>query len=110
MLVNIPYPSEDTVWKESPSKKKLIAVLRFSSPDCDRLAADSEKYGRPASVTIENESWFPDDLIAQGDLSGDDTLKGIAYPANAFLQEPFNEGRLVRIEGTNYFVLEASAK
>ena len=61
-------------------------------------------------VTIENETWFPDDLIAYGEMSGDDTLKGTSYAANAFLQDPFNEGRVVRIEGTNYFVLEATAK
>ena len=110
MLINIPYPSEDTVFKESSSRKKLIAVLRFSATDCDKLAADADRYRKPESVTVENETWFPDDLIAQGDVSGDDTLKGTSYAANAFLLEPFNEGRIVRIEGTNYFVLEASVK
>jgi len=110
VLVNVPYEAEDIVWKDTASHKKLIAVLRFSTINCDKIVADAEKYRKPEAVTIENETWFPDDLIAQGDMSGDDTLKGVSYGANAFLQDPFNEGRIVRIEGTNYFVLEATAK
>lgn len=110
VLLNIPYEAEDIVWKEAASRKKLIAALRFSSINCDKIVADAEKYRKPEAVTIQNETWFPDDLIAYGEMSGDDTLKGTSYAANAFLQEPFNEGRIVRIEGTNYFVLEATAK
>lgn len=110
VLVNVPYEAEDIVWKETASHKKLIAVLRFSTINCDKLVADAVKYRQPETVTIDNETWFPDDLIAYGDMSGDDTLKGTSYAANAFLQDPFTEGRVVRIEGTNYFVLEATAK
>ncbi len=110
VLVNVPYEAEDIVWKETASHKKLIAVLRFSTINCDKLVADAEKYRQPEAVTIQNETWFPDDLIAYGEMSGDDTLKGMSYAANAFFQEPFNEGHIVRIEGTNYFVLEANAK
>ena len=110
ILVNVPYVAEDIVWKENVTHKKLIAVLRFSAVDCEKIVADAAKYSKPGSVTVENETWFPDDLIALGDMSGDDTLKGISYSADTFLQDPFNEGRLVRIEGTNYFVLEATAK
>lgn len=110
VLVNIPYESEDIVWKEFDKPRKLIAVLRFSPADADKIVAEAGKNGKTSVVTVENETWFPDDLIAYGDMSGDDTLKGTSYPATAFLQEPFNEGRIVRIEGTNYFVLEASVK
>lgn len=110
VLINVPYEAEDIVWKETASPRRLIAVLRFSPADCDKIVADAEKYRKPENVTIQDETWFPDDLIAQGDMSGDDTLKGTSYAANTFLQDPFNEGRLIRIESTNYFVLEASAK
>jgi len=110
LLVRVPYDAEDIVWKDYASHKKLIAVLRFSTADCERIVADAQNYRKPESVSIQSESWFPDELVAQGDISGDDTLKGISYGANAFLQDPFNEGSIIRVEGTNYFVLQATAK
>jgi len=45
-----------------------------------------------------------------GELSGDDSLKGLAYSADSFFQEPYTSGRVIRIDGTDYFVLELSAK
>ncbi len=110
MLVNVPYEAEESVWKTDASGKKLIAVLRFSAADSEKLVADSTKFSKPEEVTVQSEAWFPDELVAQGDLSGDDTLKGISYGANAFFQDAFNEGRIIRVTGTNYFVLEMSSK
>lgn len=110
VLVNVPYEAEDIVWKDDALHKKLTAVLRFSTADCDKIVADAGRFRKPENVTVQSESWFPDELIAQSDMSGDDTLKGTSYAANAFLQDPFNEGRITRIEGTNYFVLDATAK
>jgi hypothetical protein len=43
-------------------------------------------------------------------MSGDDSLNGVAYAADSFYQEPFTSGRIVRVDGTDYFVLELSAK
>jgi uncharacterized lipoprotein YehR (DUF1307 family) len=110
VLINVPFTAEDIVWKQSASHKQLTAVFRFSNADCEKLVAEAAKAAKPQGITVPNESWYPDDLIALGDLSGDDTLKGTLYSANAFLQAPFNEGRLVRIDSTNYFILEANAK
>jgi hypothetical protein len=110
MLVNIPYEAEDSVWQEDAAQKEITAVLRFTPPDCEKIVADAVKYGAAEKVTIQSESWFPDELIAQGRLSGDDTLKGTSYPANAFFQDDFVDGRLIRIDETSYFVLEVSSK
>lgn len=110
MLVNVPYESEEAFWKEDAAHKKLVAVLRFPQPEANRLIADAEKIRPAQQTTIPSESWFPPELIAQGDLSGDDTLNGKAYAANAFFQDPYNDGRITRIEDTDYFVLELSAK
>ncbi|MEP6947314.1 MAG: hypothetical protein ABJA02_15450 [Acidobacteriota bacterium] len=110
MLINIPYEAEESVWRSDPSQKKLTAVLRFSAADCDKITADAGRYRAPENVTIPSEAWFPDELIAQGDISGDDTLKGSSYGANAFFLESYNQGMIIRIEGTNYFVLEMSSK
>ena len=110
VLVNVPYEAEDIVWKEDVGNRKLIAVLRFSPVDAAKLVAEAEKFRLPQPVNLASESWFPAELIAQGDISGDDSLNGKSYAANNFLQEPYTAGSIVRIENTDYFVLEASAK
>jgi hypothetical protein len=43
-------------------------------------------------------------------MTGDDTLRAKAYAANAFFGGPYNDGRIARIDGTDYFVLELFAK
>ena len=112
LLVNIPYEveDEDIVWKESAAQKKLLAVLRFSTGDANKIVAEATARHAPQSVAVPSETWFPSELIAQGELSGDDSLKGSAYAADSFFQEPYTSGRIVRIEGTDYFVLELSSK
>lgn len=112
LLVNVPYEveDEDIVWKENPGQKKLLAVFRFSGEDADKIVAESAAYRTPESVTLSLESWFPSELIAQGEMSGDDTLKGVAYAANSFFQEPYTSGRLFRVDDTDYFILEVTAK
>lgn len=110
LLVNIPYETEDIAWKEDAEHKKLIAVLRFSPEDSKKLVSDVEKSGAPENVSIAVENWFPSELTAQSEMSGDSALKGIAYPANIFFQEPYSTGRITRIEGGDYFVLELTAK
>lgn len=110
LLINVPYEAEDVVWKEAASHKKLTVVFRFSAADASKLVAEAERSGAPENVSIETETWFPDELTAQSDTSGDNTLKGRAYPANAFYQDPYTSGKITRIEDTNYFLLELTSK
>lgn len=112
LLVNIPYEveDEDIVWKENTTQKKLTAVLRFSADNANKIVAEAAAHQAPQNVTVSSESWFPSELIAQGELSGDDSLKGLAYSADSFFQEPYTSGRIVRIDGTDFFVLELSPK
>jgi hypothetical protein len=110
MLVNVPYESEESVWKEDRTQKKLVAVLRFRPAEADRLIADAVKIKPPENVTIEPQSWFPPELVAQSETSGDDNLNGKAYAANAFFEDPYNDGRITRVEDSDYFVLEVYAK
>ena len=110
LLIAMPYEPEEAVWRGGTDEKKMIAVLRFSGTDADKLVEDAKKIKAPTNTKIGSESWFPAELIAQGDISGDDTLKGAAYAANDFFQPPFNDGRLTRIEGTDYFVLELAVQ
>ena len=110
MLVNVPYESDECFWKDDAAHKRIKAVLRFPATETARLIADADKVRPPQKVSIPSESWFPAELIAQSDMTGDDSLSGQAYAANAFFQDPYNEGRIVRIDDTDYFVLEINAK
>ena len=110
LLVNMPYQAQDVTWKQSRDQKKITAVLRFDPEDTGKLTADCEKIAPAQDASVDTQSWFPDELTAQSDLHGDTPLKGRAYPANPFFQDPYNSGRLVRVEGTDFFVLELAAK
>ena len=110
MLINMPFETEDAVWRSDPDQKKITAVLRFSSEDARKLTEQAEKQRKPTSAVIGSESWFPAELVAQSDQSGDDSLKGISYAADDFYQAPYTDGRIIRIENTDYFVLELTAK
>lgn len=110
LLINMPYEAEEVVWKEDAQSKKVIAVLRFSPDDSKKFVAQAEKIKVPQKVTLPTQTWFPPELIAQGDMGGEDSVNGLAYSASAFFQPPFTEGRITRVEDTDYFVLEVSAK
>ncbi|MDQ3042529.1 MAG: hypothetical protein M3R11_09180, partial [Acidobacteriota bacterium] len=70
------------------------------------IVASAERYKTPAPADIDAEDWFPPELVAKSQESGDASLKGIGYAANDFLQPPYSNGRLTRINDTDYFVLE----
>jgi hypothetical protein len=122
MLVKMPFHPEEAVWREDvlgkpgdsrvpgPTDKKLTAVLRFLKDDAGKVTAQAEKYKAAAPEAINTEKWFPAELIAQSQTSGDETLKGSSYPANDFYNAPYTDGKITRIEGTDYFVLELFAK
>ncbi len=110
LLINVPYDVQDVLWKQSRDQKKITAVIRFDPDDEKRLIADAEKFGPPQMVKVDTQSWFPEELTAQSDLHGDEPLSGKAYPANQFFQEPYNAGRIVDIEGTDYYVLELTSQ
>lgn len=110
LIVNVPYETVDVVWKEDKARKRITAVLRFSPVDSTRLVGEAEKIRRPEGASISSETWFPAELIAQSEMGGDDNLNGRSYAADQFFQEPFSSGRIVRIENTDYFILELSAK
>jgi hypothetical protein len=121
MLVVLPMEPEETVFREDPAivstdgtqpqySKKLTAVLKYPAPDADKLSALIEKSSPPLSASVNTETWFPAELIAQSDLSGDDTLKGDSFAAADFYQAPYTDGKITRVEGSNYFILELFSK
>jgi hypothetical protein len=123
LTVKLPFHPESAEWRTepvakptgdnrtaSPSEKKLTAVLKFSADDANKIAAQAETHKPAAAASISTENWFPDELTALSQMSGDKTLKGKTYAANDFYQAPFLDGKITRIEGTNYFILELITK
>ncbi|MGI8786247.1 MAG: hypothetical protein ACR2HG_00615 [Pyrinomonadaceae bacterium] len=123
--VKLPYTPEEATYSEvnlndknsappfdkspAPNEKKLVAVLKFSSEDANQIIARAEKYKSPAPADIDAESWFPPELVAKSQETGDESLKGVEYAANDFFQTPFINGRLTRLNDTDYFVLELTS-
>ncbi len=117
-IVKMPYAPEEATFYEfdlsadansrpsAPNAKRLVAVLKFSAENANGLAADAGKNAAPAPLDVEAENWFPPELVAKSQETGDETLKGVSFPATDFLQPPYTNGRLTRIDDTNYFVLE----
>jgi hypothetical protein len=108
--IKLNFTPEETTWREenltAPNGKKLIAILKFSNEDTDNVVRDAEKYRPAEASSIDTETWFPAELIAQSELSGDQSLKGASFAADDFLQSPYVKGKLTRIINTNYFILE----
>lgn len=114
-LVNLPFHPDEALWREesaagSGKARKLIAVLRFSDADAPKIAETVAKSGDPAAFEVEAESWFPPELVAKSQESGNGTIKGKSYPATDFFRPPFGEGRISRIDGTDFYILELYAK
>lgn len=120
LIIVLPIETEDAVWREdavnitAPDNsryiKKLTVVLKYPPLEAGKLATLIANAGPATPASINAETWFPAELIAQSEMSGDDTLKGNSYPAKDFFQTPYNDGKVTRIEGTDYFVLELFAK
>src|SRR5215211_38618 len=105
LIVRLPFEPEEVAWQEKPEQKKLIAVVRFSPENAQKMAAEVAKNGQPTPETVTVESWYPNELIAQGELTGESTVKGQSYPAEPFLNPPYTNGKITRIEHTDYFIL-----
>lgn len=90
----------------APNEKKLVAVMKFSPENAAQIVAQAEKHKATELSDIDAESWFPAELVAQSQLTGDEFLKGVTYAPNDFLQTPYSKGKLTRINNTDYFILE----
>ncbi len=111
--INLPYePIGDSPWQEDTKSfpNKLKAVLKFSEEDTQKLLEKVRGGNKNLAVSIDAESWFPAELIAKSDSTGDTTLKGIEYSATDFVKSPYSEGNLIFIDGADFFVLNLQTK
>ncbi len=83
--------------------------MKYSAEDAQTVVEQSDKSKPAFASDIDAESWFPPELVAKSQESGDENLKGTSYPANNFLQEPYKNGKLTRINDTDFFVLELTS-
>jgi len=115
-IVKLPIVPEETTYIENvlndansaSDKRKLVAVLRFTNENAAQMVVQTGKYQPAALADVDAEMWFPPELIAKSQETGDEYLKGTVYAADGFLQPPYTNGRMTRINDTNYFVLELS--
>jgi hypothetical protein len=111
-IIKLPEQPDEVVWRETEvaeKGKKLVAVLKYKPEEAGKIAAAAEKIKPAEDVEIGTEDWFPDELVAQSQVSGSEALKAKAYSANDFLNPPYKNGRLARIDETDYFILEVTA-
>jgi hypothetical protein len=109
MLVRLPFEPEEVAWQEMAEQKKLIAVIRFTPENAAKMSAEVSKNDQGSPETVSVEDWFPNELKAQGELTGESVVKGQSYPAGPFLNPPYTKGKITRIENTDYFILQISS-
>ncbi len=111
-LIRMPYEPEDLAWKEFAAApgRRLLAVFQLNDDDARKLVESASKVRPGSPVSLASEKWFPKELITQNELSGDSGIQATAYAADEFLQPPFGEGTVARVDNTNFFVLEVFAR
>lgn len=109
ILLRLPFVPEEVAWEENAENKSLVAVIRFSSEDAAQMAGEAAKAGPSTKENLTVESWYPAELRAQGELTGESIVTGQSYPAGPFLNPPYTKGKITRIENTDYYILHASS-
>ncbi|MFV0387907.1 MAG: hypothetical protein ACK5NT_04050 [Pyrinomonadaceae bacterium] len=119
-LVTFPFEPTENVWRKDglnsngdvnigiskeAGDKKLTAVLQFSDEDTKALLDNLNAEAKPKAVSFEPESWFPAELIAKSDTTGNSKITGNSYPATDFYKPPFIAGTITYIADTNFFIL-----
>ena len=96
----------DAVTTTAFELKKSLHDMLFSPANADKVVSDASVHGPKQESKIEVASWYPAELISQSELAVEPDLPGEAYSGADFVQEPFKTGKLTRVTGTDYFILE----
>lgn len=110
LLINFSWETEDLAWKKDDAKKTLVAAFRLSPENAKKLSEQLTAKGQGAPKELAVEDWFPSELVAQGETSGGSTVPATAFPADDVYQQPYTQGIVSRVDGTDYFVIELNAK
>lgn len=109
MVVKLPFEPEEVAWEEKAADGSLTAVIRFSPENAEKMSAEAAKNGASTAERLTVEPWYPAELIAQSEMSGESTVEGKSYPAGPFLNPPYTKGKITRIDNTDYFILQISS-
>jgi hypothetical protein len=109
MVVKLPFEPEEVAWEEKAAEGSLTAVIRFSHENAEKMSGEIAKNGAPTPERLTVEAWYPAELIAQSEMSGESTVEGKSYPAVPFLNPPYTKGKITRIDNTDYFILQISS-
>ncbi len=117
-LVRLPFEPIENVFREesvasasntgagaTPAEKRLVVVLRFTPENTAKLIQKVSGNGTPFKTAVDAEPWFPAELIAKSGASGGEQLKGTGYNARDLGVAPWENGSLIKIDDTDYFVL-----
>jgi len=107
--INVQFEPEEVSWRIVTNPKggeRLIAVFRLSAADAAAFAARSGAKGSHNSTDVGVENWFPPELKAMGETTGESTINGVSIPVNEFLRAPFNEGQAYVIPDSDYLIVE----
>lgn len=106
-LINLPIEPQEVIWRVQsvPPTERLLAVIRVSPEQFVSFSKrlSSSENGKPIQVTVE--PWFPPELIAMSETTGEKNIEGISYPANEFFQAPYSEGTVSVIPETDYIIV-----
>lgn len=114
--INLPVRPIEAVWTKKtlgnpesrvpgPTDYLLVAVLKYDDAGIETLKAKIVQSDTVKGVA-EIQGWFPADLknLAR-DFDNEKLLSGEKYDAKSFARPPYLNGTLLRVNGSNYFVL-----
>ena len=107
--IHVPIEPDEAVWRivsDKNGRKRLIAVLRLKPEDFKALSARASAPGPGKQVEAPVEQWFPAELIAMSETTGEMAVPATSYPAHEFYQAPFNAGTISMINDTDYVIVE----
>lgn len=112
LLMRVPFESdeiEDIAWKSNPDSRSLVAVIRLTEDGAKRADAEVFQGRSNGRGSIDVKSWFPKELLTKSEMNGDADLDGTLLPIDALILPPYNSGRVVKIDDSEYYVIEMSA-
>jgi hypothetical protein len=112
-LVKIPFEPEEVVFRvlsTADKRQRLLAVFVLTPEIHRSLESRLASAGAGHAQLVTVEQWFPAELTAMAEMSGETTINGTAFPATEFFQPPYTDGNIVFIPQTDYAVLDLQAK
>lgn len=90
-----------------PNDYRLTALLKYDDKDIPELVKKlSTEIADTSLGNTELKAWFPEEVKSEAKtIDGRTYLEGAKYSPEEFLRPPYQNGNLIRVGKTNYFVL-----